>query len=291
VNERRVVTLQVTTRDGRHLHAERHGQGTPVVVMEAGLGLSRNMWGAVVDEVASHTSVVLYDRSGLGRSAGDAAPRDLARLAEDLVDVLAVLGDEPTVLVGHSWGGPVVRAAASLVPERIAALVLVDQTDERCDLFFGKANQRQVAWSPWLLPLLAKVGVLRRFVAKTAAPLPEPWRTAMRHEDGTAAAVQAQVAELAGSIDDLRRLRTSPVALPDVPVSVISGAKPGRGERHRRPALIEAHAATAAASPQGRHVLAERSGHLVPLSEPEVVVNEILRVAGVAVDRHAEGDG
>jgi pimeloyl-ACP methyl ester carboxylesterase len=47
------------------------------------------------------------------------------------------------VLVGHSWGGPIVRVAAAGVPERIAGLVLVDQTDEGCDMFFSSASERQ----------------------------------------------------------------------------------------------------------------------------------------------------
>src|SRR5687767_3209629 len=95
----------VTTRDGRALHVERHGEGRPVVVLESGMGVSRNMWGAVVPLVATRTTVVVYDRSGLGRSPRADGPRDLARLVDDLLDVLAGLGTGPFVLVGHSWGG------------------------------------------------------------------------------------------------------------------------------------------------------------------------------------------
>ena len=92
--------------------------------------------------VAARTTTVAYDRSGLGRSSHDPAPRVLSRLVDDLVDVLDHLGDGPFVLVGHSWGGPIVRCAAAEVPDRVAGLVLVDQTDERCDLFFAKSVSR-----------------------------------------------------------------------------------------------------------------------------------------------------
>jgi len=186
------------------------------------------------------------------------------------------------VLVGHSWGGPIVRVAAGMVPERIAGLVLVDQTDEGCDLFFSKASARQTRLLRPLAPVLARLGLIRLVVGRLAAQLPEPAATAMRTEDGTAAALRTHHAELAGHVDDLRRLRDEPPDLPDVPVTVISGLVPSRFERRRRPDLVEAHRARAAALPQGRHVGAAGSGHYVPLTEPDVVADEVLRIVDTA---------
>jgi pimeloyl-ACP methyl ester carboxylesterase len=273
-----MVPEAVRTADGRALHVERAGAGAPVVVFESGMGASRCSWGAVAPVVAERTAVAIYDRSGLGQSAPDGARRDLARLVSDHLAVLAHLGPGPFVLVGHSWGGPVVRAAAAQAPEVIAGLVLVDQTDEGCDLFFGAANERQVRWSRTVLPLLARTGLLRLGVRRLAASLPEPWATQMAVEDGTRAAVQAQLAELAHSVADLRRLRDQPPTLPDVPVTVISGTRTGFLERGRRPPLVAAHRARAAALPQGRHVTADASSHYVQLTDPEVVIREILSI-------------
>jgi pimeloyl-ACP methyl ester carboxylesterase len=267
-----------TTRDGRRLHLERHGRGSPTVVFEAGMGASRNMWGAVVPLVAARTTCVVYDRSGLGQSPPDPAPRTLTRLGDDLLDLLDHVGPGPFVLVGHSWGGPVVRVAAAARPDAVAGLVLVDQTDEHCDLFFSKVNERQAAWAPRILPLLVRTGLMRRMLRRLAASLPEPSRTAFLAEDGTRAAIQAQLAELKTSTDDLRRYRDDPLVLPDMPVTVISGTVTGAMERGRRPELIEAHRATAAALPQGRHVTADASSHYVPFTEPQLVADEILRI-------------
>jgi pimeloyl-ACP methyl ester carboxylesterase len=267
----------VRTRDGRALHVERFGEGTPTVVFESGLGISRNQWGAVAPKVAERTAVVVYDRANIGRSDPDPAPRDLARLTDDLVDLLGQV-EGPVVLVGHSWGGPIVRCAAAALPDRVAGLVLVDVSDERCDLFFDKGNRRQLRWAPALLPLTQRLGLVQRMVAKLATDLPEPWATGLRTEDATAAATRAQLAELASTIDDLRRLRDHPPALPDVPVTLITGTVVGPMEKARRPALVEAHAASAAALPQGRHVLATRSSHYVPLTEPDLVVAEVGRL-------------
>ncbi|MBN9304788.1 MULTISPECIES: hypothetical protein [unclassified Devosia] len=47
---------------------------------------------------------------------------------------------------------------------------------------------------------------------------------------------------------------------------------------HLRHATTAAHEYRAAQSPQGRHVIAARSGHAVLLSEPELVAEEIMRL-------------
>lgn len=49
-------------------------------------------------------------------------------------------------------------------------------------------------------------------------------------------------------------------------------------------ALTAAHRRTAAAFPNGRLVEARRSGHLVMFTEPELIVDEILRIVGGDAD-------
>jgi hypothetical protein len=63
-----------------------------------------------------------------------------------------------------------------------------------------------------------------------------------------------------------------------VPLVVISAAAPGRSEAEAKGRLVmdDLHVKQAAVSPLGRRVLAEHSGHLVPLDEPEVVVAAVL---------------
>jgi pimeloyl-ACP methyl ester carboxylesterase len=277
----------VRTRDGRQLWVERHGRGEPTVVFEAGMGGSRNCWGGVVDRVAPTTATVVYDRSGLGRSPRDPARRDVAHLADDLVDLLDDCGDGPLILVGHSWGGPIVRCAAALRPERIVGLVLVDQTDEGCELFLSETNERRGRFFERVSPVVARLGLGRLLARRMATALPEPWATAMRAEDGTATALQTHAAEMATSSADLRRLAAEPPEPPDVPLVVISGTVGGRLERNQRDALVAAHRARADAAPQGRHVLATRSGHMVPFTEPDVIAAEILRLVA---DRRGTAD-
>jgi pimeloyl-ACP methyl ester carboxylesterase len=274
--------------DGRELYVERRGTGAPTVVFEAGMGASRSSWGAVVWAVAERTATVAYDRSGLGRSPRDPAPRGLTRLVDDLVELLdhlAADGAGPFVLVGHSWGGPIVRKAAGRVPDRVAGLVLVDQTDEGCDLFFTPANRRRARVGAWAMPAAARLGLMRMVVGRLARSLPEPAATALRAEDGTVAAMRAHVAEMTSSLDDLQALRDRPPVLPDVPVTLVSGTRASRLEGKQRPALVAAHRARAEALPQGRHVATDRAAHMVPFDDPAIVADEVLRVLDVLAAR------
>jgi pimeloyl-ACP methyl ester carboxylesterase len=267
-----------TTRDGRTLNFEQHGTGRPTVVFEAGMGASRSWWGAVVPAVAARTSVVTYDRSGLGRSLADAEPRSLDRLARDLLDLLDALDGGPFVLVGHSWGGPIIRLAAAIDPDRVAGLVLVDPTDEGCELFFGRGADLQTKAFVATLPVMAKVGALGFASRSAARALPAAAAAAIRAEEGSAAHAQAYRAELAPSLEELLVLRDAPPPVPTVPLTVISGTKSSRLGRTRRTALLDAHRSRAESAPQGRHVRADGSAHLVILTEPALVADEVLRV-------------
>jgi len=267
-----------TARDGRRLHHVVLGVGSPIVVFETGMGASRGSWGAVAPGVARHTTAVVYDRAGLGRSPSDAAPRTLERAVDDLEDLLGSLGDGPFVLAGHSYGGPIVRALADRRPELVAGLVLVDQTDETCPLYFDDAMMRQQRMLVTALPWLARLRVLRVVTARTARRLPTGVRAELVAEDSTVATAEGMRGEMAHFDADLTRLRDEPLSTPDVPVTLISGTAPSRTAARTRDALVASHRARAAGLPQGRFVEASRSGHLIPLSEPQIVIDEVLRI-------------
>lgn len=266
------------TRDGRRLHYVSDGEGHPTVVFESGMGLSRASWGGVIATVAERTRCVAYDRAGLGRSPAAGGDRPLPALVDDLIDLLDHLHDGPYVLVGHSWGGPIVRRLTAQRPDLVAGLVLVDQTDEQCDLYFDKAALRQQRWAAKALPFLARTRLLRLQVSASTKGLPADVRAAALAEDTTLAAARGMQAEFASLEADLRDLVADPPDLGATPTTWISGTKVGRVGGKIRRALVATHQASAAAHPGGRHVEATRSGHLVPMTEPEVVAAEVLRL-------------
>jgi pimeloyl-ACP methyl ester carboxylesterase len=274
------IPVDVPVGDGRYLEATIRGTGGPTVIFEAGMGAGQSSWGLVVPTVAGRTRTVTYNRAGFGRSTPDPEARTVARAASDLLALIDHLDAAPAVLVAHSYGGPIVREALATGPERVAGLVLVDQTDEGCDMFFAPAVERQERTFGAALPLLARLGLGRLITRRIARPLPPDARRGLIAESASVGAARAHRRELAGCNADLRRLRDEPHPVVDVPITVISGTRPSRsrGATRRRDCLIAAHERRAAAAPQGRHVRADRSQHLVPLTEPDLVAAEIVRL-------------
>ncbi|MEU1953102.1 alpha/beta fold hydrolase [Nocardia rhamnosiphila] len=279
------VPERITTREGRRLHAMvlpgPPGTTAPTVVFEAGAAATRSSWGLVQPAVGRFARAVVYDRAGLGRSPADPAGRALDRIAGDLVEVLDHFGPGPFVLVGHSAGGVIARLAASRRPARISGLVLVDPTDEAAELLFSAAIRRVERITLTVHGALARLGLLGLMYRSMLNAVPADVRRDMEREAFAPGIVRTQSVQARTFLDDLATWRDDPPELGAIPVTVISGGRAGGGMTTRiRAAANAAHAHRAAVSPAGRHVLAPASGHYVPITEPELVVEEIRRFAG-----------
>ncbi|SEM62083.1 alpha/beta fold hydrolase [Nonomuraea pusilla] len=267
--------------DGRRLHHVSQGEGRPVVVLESGLGASRVEWGLVMPAIAEHTRVVAYDRAGLGRSDRDPHRRDLDRIVEDLGHLLDRLGEDRYILAGHSLGGPIIRSYASAHPERVAGLVLIDQAAEDLDIYYKRGMRAVAMGAQSVMAGLATFGVkvVPGEVRRVLALFPPDMRAEALAEMTRPSEFRAARAEYAALAEGFARLRSSTGALPPVPITAISGAlTPSKVEKRLRPELIASHRRLVEAQPHGRHVLAERSGHMVPQDEPDLVIAEILRL-------------
>jgi pimeloyl-ACP methyl ester carboxylesterase len=116
---------------GHKLHVNCRGKGRPTVVVENGLGDFSFDWILVQTRVAGFTRVCTYDRAGYAWSDEGPKPRTFAQINLELRDALAKLGERgPFVMVGHSYGGPVVRNFAATYPREVAGMVLVDAAFE-----------------------------------------------------------------------------------------------------------------------------------------------------------------
>jgi pimeloyl-ACP methyl ester carboxylesterase len=111
---------------GHRLYLECTGSGSPVVVLEAGLGGGSSAWKTIAPDVASATRVCSYDRAGTGRSES-AKSATGSQTATDLRTLLSRAGEQgPYVLVGHSLGGAYVLDFALRFPTEVAGVALVD---------------------------------------------------------------------------------------------------------------------------------------------------------------------
>ena len=132
---------------GRKIYMECRGKGSPTVVLVSGLGNAADIWSVTTDpknerpifeEVAKFTRVCAYDRPGTIRqddkpspSTPVEQPTSAKPAAADLDALLTASGEPaPYVLVGHSFGGPIVRLYAGFHPAEVGGLVLVDALSE-----------------------------------------------------------------------------------------------------------------------------------------------------------------
>ena len=107
--------------EGLHV-VRQHGDGSfpPVVLVHGGMDRSTS-FGRVVRQLVD-VPVARYDRRGYGRSSVGAAPS----LAEHVDDLIAVIGDAPSVVFGHSLGGVVALVAAERRPDLIRAITVYE---------------------------------------------------------------------------------------------------------------------------------------------------------------------
>jgi len=288
---------------GTHrLHIRCDGNGAPPVVFDAALGGSSLSWSLVQPAVARFTRACSYDRAGFGWSDAGPLPRTAGDIADELHQLLRAAVPPPYVLVGHSYGGLVMRLYASRHRNDVAGLVLIEPaipeewtnpTDQQRALiargvrlcrYGATASRRGLAQ---LVSTLVRFGALRaarvlvRLVSRGGlrredegilAPiwkLPPDVRGVLREmwtQPKFFEALGSQIETICESATTV--MRAGPPHYDDLPLLVISSAR----STERR---LQADAALAQRSTRGRHILAAESGHWVPLDAPQVVIDAI----------------
>ena len=270
--------------DGRRLYLECAGQGGPTVVLEAGFRTRADLWSddliqpeaprtMVFPGVAAFTRVCAYDRPGTttviegellpSRSDPVAMPRTAAESVRDLHALLEAADvPGPYVLVGHSYGGMLMRLYASTYPDEIAGMVLVDA--------FSEGLETQMTVEQWTA------------YAEIFQPVPE----------ALAGYPDLEFTDLDLSASQARDA-TDALPLPPLPLVVLSRGRtmampsdlPGglTGEGLERAWTAEQDR-LAALLPGARHVIARESEHYIQLQQPELVIDAVRQVVEAVRD-------
>lgn len=97
-----------------------------LVFLHGILGQGRN-WQSIAKKFSKNFQCMIYDQRGHGQSFHPSQGFELSDYAEDLKGILDELNwTDPVCLVGHSMGGRVALQFASLYPELVKRLVIVD---------------------------------------------------------------------------------------------------------------------------------------------------------------------
>jgi pimeloyl-ACP methyl ester carboxylesterase len=107
------------------LFYQARGQGRPAVFLH-GFGLDHSMWLDQLRSLADQRHCLAVDLRGFGRS--EPGPRPALAATSHLNDILALissLGEDQVDLVGHSMGGHVALAVATVAPTAVRSLALI----------------------------------------------------------------------------------------------------------------------------------------------------------------------
>lgn len=288
---------------GFRLHLNCSGTGSPAVILDAALGGSSISWTLVQPEISNLTRICSYDRAGFGWSDAGPMPRTAERVASELRTLLEKAAvPPPYILVGHSFGGLVMRVFATRYRPDVAALILVDPAHPEDWVNPAPKEQVKIERGIRLCRLgssAARTG-LARFVAAVAnvgafglalllarvisrgglsnedAGIVAPaWRlpklarkplrqfwTQQKFYDALGSQIEFICQSAAETLDAGRD------GYGDLPLVTISSTDPGDYRLRQQEAL-------ARLSTRGRHIVASNSGHWIPLEEPRIVIDAI----------------
>jgi pimeloyl-ACP methyl ester carboxylesterase len=278
------------------LHVVRAGDGVSVV-FENGTGGMALDWSLVQPAIAEHAGTFAYDRAGMGWSEPGPRPRTIDVLVDELHRALQASSTPgPYVLVGHSFGGLLVRAYAYTYPDEVAGLVLVDAAHEDQFEIYPEAyladGKRMIATMNRLRPVFQAVNAsgipallggpsadgIERLPADAAAA-----RRAVGVMDSSQAVTT--VDEMAVLEEDFDIVRSFRRPLGDIAVIVITRGETGTEMGIPAGSEDEVHAAwlqmqqdLLTISTDSTLVVAEGSGHNVHVERPELVIDAIRQV-------------
>jgi pimeloyl-ACP methyl ester carboxylesterase len=245
-------------------------------------------WLSLAGRLPAQLHAVAADRPGYGSSP--LAAGGFAANARALLDDLDMRGVRHAVLVGHSYGGGVALSAASLAPQRVAAVVLLASIGPGCvngwDRLLAAPGAGQlcalVAWrlTPWIArarlarirrrrgrPLRPDEHVNWQVWGHTGREHGQLWRTFLTEQR----ALLRELGELESAIGSVR----APVLLladpEDTQVPV------GTARR------------LAQTLPDARLQLVEGAGHHLPRRAADVVADAIVTFLATVEERSSPG--
>lgn len=282
---------------GQKLYVVEKGSGGPAVLFEAGIAATNLNWHHIQEQVSSFTATASYDRSGLGWSSPCKSLRTPGNISAELHTMLETAGIKPPyILVGHSFGGLVMRRYATRYPEDVAGVVLVDpmRCEEWPPLNPDKQSMidRGKRLSGYAIPIahfglarlavtsllcrsgklsghLAGAGgnggrhVLKRVTEEVGKMPREVWPVVAAHwsRPGYYAGMQRHVEAVPHTVSEMHE--TDPIR--DIPVVVLT---PGKSTPLSDKCLEKI-------GNNVRQVIATESAHWIHLDEPELVVDSI----------------
>ena len=287
--DRRVLTQIGRSVDigGRTLNIHCTGEGSPTVVFASARTAPGYVWTPTQRAVSAFTRSCWYDRADLGWSDpgpdpawADAAARDLHRLVQ------TARLEPPLVLVGHSFGGYIIRLYHHAYPGEVSGMVFADAALEDAGTIQGMPHRERPpiprAVILGLSTVFGRLGMMR-VLASSPGPPPKYWTAeewdilARLRRQRNISLADAKVGPGRAS-DDLVR---SAGGLEDMPLIVLTQGDPS-SPSSAAPGVfrgwVDLQRRFAERSRRGRQVLVANSGHGIPVEAPDAVIDAVREI-------------
>jgi pimeloyl-ACP methyl ester carboxylesterase len=260
--------------NGRTVHVLCAGEGSPTVILEAGLPGNSLAWMSVFSEIARLTRVCAYDRPGYGWSQPTASPRT----AETIVHELRVLLQStdikpPYILVGHSFGGLLMQLYAARFPSDFVGMVLVDSSHP--NQAHRTLDMREIDTMSFAIKTFGPTGIVRMLFPVPAGN-PESRDASVREQERELLmmnrTLRAVTREMSALRESLRQLAESTVDLGSKPLVVLSEGRRGTDSWQ---ALQED---LSRLSTNSDWQVVGGAGHFIQHDQPDAVVDAVRRV-------------
>jgi len=274
------------------------GVGSPMAILDAGLGDLSVGWRTVQPEIAKFSRVCSYDRAGYGSSDPGPMPRTSAQIAAELHTLLQNAGEAPPyVLVGHSFGGYNVRVFNGRYPDEVAGIVLADATQEDQYELLPKAwkaissaqlkhYERQARYAlPFINLGIARLMLLRAHgLNQYSYLILQTKYLRARASELEEIQVSAQQARAADNISEKPLVVLTATEKSDAILSSRFGKQDY--DDFQRTWVDDLQVRLARLSSRGKRIVLSDSGHDIPSDRPDSIVNAVQEVRAAAIRAH-----
>jgi pimeloyl-ACP methyl ester carboxylesterase len=115
-----------TSADGVTISFDVVGEGDPALIFVHGWTNNKSIWDAQADHFSDRYKVVTIDLLGFGESGNNRQNWSIKAYAGDVAAVIDRLELGQVIVVGFSLGAPIAVETASVIPETVKGVVLVD---------------------------------------------------------------------------------------------------------------------------------------------------------------------
>lgn len=248
--------------DTHRLYYRCTGSGSPVLVIDNGIGGAAVEWTPVQDALALTTRVCTYDRAGYGWSDTGPGPRTTERSVAELRALLRLAGEDgPYLMVGHSFGGFNSRYLAARYPQEVVGIVLIESSHpEQLLTFAGQQHP-------------ARHGINVERISAGAGDA-SPYVAAASFLNSRRKAIFAQMDELSHFADSATTVAAAG-GVGEIPLLVIARATTDGLVADRDRQWRKMQTSLADLSSRGELVVARTASHDVHMVDPEFVVSQL----------------